>query len=80
MKVDKASYDFYVKLCGLFRQFQAVGNNYNQLVKAVKSIYGDRKALGYLYRTAEETVRMNELIIRIIELAEEFKRSKLWSR
>lgn len=73
MKVDKASYDFYVKLCGLFRQFQAVGNNYNQLVKAVKSIYGDRKALGYLYKTAEATVRMNELIEEVIHLTREYK-------
>lgn len=50
-----------------------VANNYNQLVKAVKSIYGDRKALGYLYKTAEATVRMNDLIEEVIDLTREYK-------
>lgn len=65
--------DYYTRLTRFYSQFRMVANNYNQLVKAVKTIYGDKKALGYLYKTAEATVRMNELIEEVIDLTREYR-------
>ena len=32
--------DYYVRLTNFYHQFQAVGNNYNQAVKAIKTNFG----------------------------------------
>ena len=36
IKVDKVSMDYYIRLGEFHRQFQAVGNNYNQVVRGAK--------------------------------------------
>ena len=35
VRIDKAAMDYYVRLTNFYHQFQAVGNNYNQAVKAI---------------------------------------------
>ena len=37
VRIDKAAMDYYIRLTNFYHQFQAIGNNYNQTVKAVKS-------------------------------------------
>ena len=41
VRIDKAAMDYYVRLTNFYHQFQAVGNNYNQAVKAIKTNFGD---------------------------------------
>lgn len=48
VKVDKAAYDFYTRLTNFYSQFRAIGANYNQCVKAIHSIYGEKKTLAFL--------------------------------
>ena len=43
VKVDKAAYDFYTRLTNFYAQFRATGNNYNQCVKAIHSIYKNKE-------------------------------------
>ena len=73
VKVDKASYDFYARLTNFYAQFRAIGVNYNQCVKAIHSIYGEKKALTFLYKLAGETQKLEQLIQQVIALAKEFQ-------
>lgn len=41
VKIDKATMDYYIKLTEFHRQFQAVGNNYNQVVRTLKNNFGE---------------------------------------
>jgi hypothetical protein len=36
IKVDKAAMDYYMRLTNFHSQFRAIGNNYNQVTKAIK--------------------------------------------
>lgn len=40
-EIDKATMDYYIKLTEFHRQFQAVGNNYNQVVRTLKNNFGE---------------------------------------
>ena len=40
VKIDKATMDYYIRLTEFHRQFQTVGNNYNQVVRAIGAISG----------------------------------------
>ena len=40
VKIDKATMDYYIRLTNFYHQFQGIGNNYNQTVKAVKTNFG----------------------------------------
>ena len=40
VKIDKATMDYYIRLTEFHKQFQAVGNNYNQVVRALKNNFG----------------------------------------
>ena len=50
VKIDKATMDYYIKLTEFHRQFQAVGNNYNQVVRTLKNNFGEKRAMALLYR------------------------------
>ncbi len=45
IRIDPATTDFYIRLTNFYHQFQAIGNNYNQVVKAVKTNFGDKRGL-----------------------------------
>ena len=40
--------DYYIRLTNFYHQFQAIGNNYNQTVKAVKSNFGEKRTFALL--------------------------------
>ena len=42
--------DYYIKLTEFHRQFQTVGNNYNQVVRTLKNNFGEKRAMALLYR------------------------------
>jgi hypothetical protein len=50
VRIDKAAMDYYVRLTHFYAQFQAIGNNYNQTVRAVKTNFSDKRALALLYK------------------------------
>lgn len=54
IKVDKVSMDYYIRLGEFYRQFQAIGNNYNQVVRAVQKNFGDKRAMSLLYINPEK--------------------------
>lgn len=48
VRIDKATMDYYVRLTNFYHQFQAIGNNYNQTVKAIKNNFGEKRAYALL--------------------------------
>ncbi|MDR2804444.1 MAG: MobA protein [Dysgonamonadaceae bacterium] len=73
VKIDKAAIDYYVRLTNFYAQFQAIGNNYNQTVKAVKTNFSEKRALALLYKLEKTTIELVVLSRKIIELTREFE-------
>ncbi len=72
VRIDKAASDYYIRLTNFYRQFQAIGNNYNQTVKAIKSNFGEKRALQLLGKLEKATVELIVLSRKIVELTKEF--------
>lgn len=77
VKIDKAATDYYIRLTNLYRQFQAVGNNYNQTVRAIKGNFGEKRALQMLYKLEKTTIELIVLSKKIIGLTKEFEQNWL---
>lgn len=73
VKVDKAATDYYIRLTNFYRQFQSIGNNYNQTVRAVKSNFGEKRGLQMLYKLEKTTIELIVLSKKIIDLTKEFE-------
>jgi hypothetical protein len=43
VKIDKAAMDYYMRLTTFHSQFRAIGVNYNQVVKAIKATFTEKK-------------------------------------
>ena len=73
VKIDKAAMDYYMRLTTFHSQFRAIGVNYNQVTKALKATYTEKKALAFLYQLEQATRELVSLQHKIIALTEEFK-------
>ena len=77
VKIDKATMDYYIRLTNFYHQFQSIGNNYNQTVKAVKSNFSDKRALALLYKLEKTTMELVVLSRQIIALTREYEEKYL---
>ena len=77
VKIDKAAMDYYMRLTTFHSQFRAIGNNYNQVTKAIKTVFTDKKALAFLYKLEKATQELVAINRQIIQLTEEFERKYL---
>jgi len=73
VKIDKASMDYYMRLTSFYSQFQAVGNNYNQTVKALKTNFSEKRALVLLRQLEKATFELVAINKKVIELTAEFE-------
>lgn len=73
IKIDKATMDYYMRLTNFYRQFQAIGNNYNQTVRAVKANFSEKRALALLYKLERATLSLIVLSKQIIALTKEYE-------
>jgi hypothetical protein len=73
VKVDKATMDYYIRLTNFYHQFQAIGNNYNQTVKALKTNFSEKRALALLYKLEKATLELILLSKQIIALTREYE-------
>ena len=73
VKVDKATMDYYIRLTNFYHQFQAIGNNYNQTVKALKANFSEKRALALLYKLEKATLELILLSKQIIALTREYE-------
>lgn len=74
VKVDKTTLDYYVRLTQFYRQFQAIGNNYNQIVRTLKTNFGEKRALQMLHRLEQCTIELVVLSKHIITLTQDYER------
>ena len=77
LKVDKTLVDYYTKLSSLHAQYRAVGVNYNQTVKELKSRFSEKKAMALLYKLEKMTVELADLSRQILALTHEFQQQWL---
>ena len=77
VKIDKATMDYYIRLTNFYRQFQAVGNNYNQTVKAINTNFGEKRARVLLYKLEKTTIELVVLSRQIISLTREYEQKYL---
>ena len=80
VKIDKATMDYYIRLTNFYHQFQSIGNNYNQTVKAVKTNFGEKRAYALLRNLEKATIDLVVLSKRIIMLTRELKETYLIKR
>jgi hypothetical protein len=73
VKIDKATMDYYMRLTTFYAQFRAIGNNYNQVTKALKSTFTEKKALAFLYKLEKATLELVAINQKIIDLTKEFE-------
>ena len=77
VKLDKAAMDYYIRLTNFYHQFQAIGNNYNQTVRAVKANFGDKRAFALVAKLEKATLELIVLSKQIIALTREFEERHL---
>ena len=77
VKIDKATVDYFMRLTGFYSQFQAVGVNYNQAVKALKTNFSEKRALVLLRQLEKATFELVTINKKVIELTAEFERKHL---
>ncbi|MDH6310957.1 hypothetical protein M2451_003821 [Dysgonomonas sp. PFB1-18] len=72
VKIDKSAMDFYIKLSAFYNQYQAIGNNYNQITKAIKVNYDEKRGLVLLSKLEKLTIQLIVISKEIFKLTEEF--------
>ena len=77
VKIDKSAVDYYMRLTTFHSQFRAIGVNYNQVVKAIKSAFTEKKALAFLYKLENATRELVAINQKVIDLTAEFERKYL---
>lgn len=76
VKVDQDARDYFVRLTNFYVQFQRVGNNYNQTVRAIKANFGEKRGLAMLYRLEKATAELAGIGRSVLELCREYE--KIW--
>ena len=77
VKIDKATMDYYIRLTNFYHQFQGIGNNYNQTVKAVKTNFGEKRAMALLYRLEKLSIELMLVCKKVMVLTQEYERKWL---
>lgn len=77
VKIDKEAQEYYAQLTAFYQQFRRIGNNYNQCVKVIHTIYGEKKSLAFLYKLVEETRKLEEVCRQVIELTKRYEKEYL---
>jgi hypothetical protein len=73
VKTDSSAVDFVTKLTALYGQFRSIGNNYNQTVKQLYTVFGEKKALYLLGELERMTAELFYVGRDVLQLCEEFK-------
>ena len=65
--------DYYMRLTTFYSQFRAIGVNYNQVVKSLKSSFPEKKALVMLAKLEKVTIELVTLNHQIMNLTEKLE-------
>lgn len=78
LKEDRELAVYCTKLSEFHAQFRAIGNNYNQVVKELRSHFSEKKAMALLYKLERQTVELVQLSHNVVELTKAMEAE--WSR
>ena len=78
LKHDPTNVQFIARLNDFYYQFQRIGNNYNQIVKAVNAHFSNRAMPRQIAALEQRTRELKALSIEILNLAKEATKS--WSQ
>ena len=73
VKIDKGTMDYYMRLTSFYSQFRAIGVNYNQVTKALKNTFTEKKALAFLDQLQKATFQLVAINQKIMDLTKEFE-------
>lgn len=73
VSVDKNVFEYYKILVNFQAQYRAIGNNYNQATKAIKTVLTDKKALAFLYQLRDATLELIKINKEIVVLTKDFE-------
>lgn len=79
VKIDKGTSDFYMRLTNFYGQFRAIGVNYNQVTKAIKNNFSEKKALVFLSQLEKATLELVAVNKQVMDLTREFE-EKWWQK
>jgi hypothetical protein len=74
VKIDKGTVDYYMRLTSFYSQFRAIGVNYNQVTKALKNTFTEKKALAFLFQLEKATFELVTINKQIMDLTKEFEK------
>ena len=77
VKYDAAAMDYYIRLTTFHSQFRAIGVNYNQVVKHLKTVFTLKTALTLLYQLEQATKELVAFQQKIEDLTAEYERKCL---
>lgn len=77
VKIDKGTSDFYMRLTNFYGQFRAIGVNYNQVTKAIKNNFSEKKALIFLGQLEKATMELVSINKQVMDLTREFEKKWL---
>jgi hypothetical protein len=73
VKLDMAAMEYYMRLTNFYSQFRAIGVNYNQVVKHLKTVFTEKMALAMLYKLEKATRELVAINQQIVDLTREFE-------
>jgi hypothetical protein len=73
IKLNDAEMEYYARLTNFYSQFRAIGVNYNQVVKHLKTVFTEKMVLALLYKLEKDTMELVAINKKIIELTREFE-------
>jgi len=73
VRLDKGAMDYYMRLTTFYSQFRAIGVNYNQVVKSLRSSFPEKKALVMLAKLEKATIELVALNRQIMNLTEKLE-------
>ena len=73
VKIDKGTVDYYMRLTSFYSQFRAIGVNYNQVTKAIKNNFSEKKALVFLGQLEKATLELVAVNKQVMDLTREFE-------
>jgi len=77
VKIDKGTMDFYMRLTNFYGQFRVIGVNYNQVTKAIKNNFSEKKALAFLNQLEKATLELVAINKQVMNLTLEFEEKYL---
>jgi len=72
VRIDKTAKDYYIRLTNFHAQYQKVGNNYNQVVRALKTNFGEKRGIQMLHQLEKHTVELVLISKEVLALTREY--------